>query len=81
MNLFPTPTNSPLASQEWTMEFAIHKVNSSSQCTAVVMKSGIKRCHISLTSEIVDPTAARKELAEKARAWIAEYQTRRSASR
>ncbi len=77
MNLFPSPTNSPMAGQEWTMEVSIHKVDTSSQCTAVVMKSGTTRCHISVTGEIVDPVTARRALAEKARAWIAEYQTRR----
>lgn len=79
MNLSPIPTNSPMAGPEWTMEFAIQKVNSSSQCTAVVLKSGTGLCHISMTSQIADPNAVRMELLEKARAWIAEYEKRHTA--
>ena len=79
MNLFPAPTTSPVAGPEWTMEFAVQRVNSSSQCTAVVLKSGKRRCHISMTSETVDPDSVRMELAERARAWIAEYERRSTA--
>ncbi len=78
MNLFPTPTESPTATADWTMKFTIHDSGMTCQCTAVVMRQEKPMCNISMTSDGLDHDRAHMQLAEKARAWIAEYQARRS---
>lgn len=69
-----------MASAEWTMKFSVERTGSTSHCIGVVLRDGKALCHLSAVSETLDPVKVHEELAEKARAWIAEYQTRRGAS-
>lgn len=58
----------PLAPEDWTMT-VIHE---GSQHIAVVERRGIPMCRVSTTGDERTEEQVRTELAEKARAWIAE---------
>ena len=73
MNLYPLPTESPMAPADWTMELTFEDVGATSQCTGTILLLGKSMCRLSVTAEAGDCDAVRMALAEKARAWIAEY--------
>jgi len=66
------PREQPLAPEDWTMT-VIHE---GSQHIAVVERRGIPMCRVSTIGEKRTPEQLRTELAEKARAWIAEFLAR-----
>lgn len=80
MNLFPSTADSPMVSAEWTMKFSIGRTGLTSRCSGEILKDGMAVCYLSTVSETSNPLKVHEELAGKARAWIADYQSRRGAS-
>jgi hypothetical protein len=68
------PHQQPLAPEDWTMTM----LRDGSQHIAVVERRGIPMCRVSTAAGDRPAEQVRTELAEKARAWIAEFLTRES---
>lgn len=66
------PHSQPLASEEWTMTIS----SEGHQHVAIVEYTGKPLCRLSLAVEGMSNDEIRTALAEKARAWIAEYTNR-----
>lgn len=63
------PHTQPLAPQDWEMEMFCE----GSQYLAQLTRNAQPMCRLSIAREGLNESQARTELAEKARAWIAEY--------
>lgn len=80
MNIHPHPTESPLAPPQWSMALAFEGVGSSYQCTGTISRRCDVMCRMSVMNDAGECEAVRSQLAERARAWIAEFQERGATS-
>lgn len=76
MNIYTSPTGSPLAPPEWTMAVQFEPAGAIVQIICVISRSGVRVCNLSTTFEGTDLEEGKKQMAEKARAWISDYLTR-----
>lgn len=67
-----TRTLQPLAPSDWTMELEKDGL----QYVAQLMRGNVPICRLSIAAEGQTEAQARTELADKARAWIADYLSR-----
>ncbi|MDN4588121.1 hypothetical protein DBA29_06365 [Xenophilus aerolatus] len=70
------PHEQPLAPQDWSMEI-LHEED---QHIAVVCRRGVPMCRVSMSRHGEAAEKVRTALAERARAWIAEYLQRENSS-
>lgn len=63
------PHSQPLAPEDWTMTIS----SEGNQHVAIVRRGGQPMCRLSLAVESLSEDEIRTALAEKTRAWIAEY--------
>ena len=80
MKLHPTPTASPLAPAEWTIQYSFEQGAEVAQHIGAISRDGCELCRLSTTGSLTNLAEAQLNLAEKARAWIAEYLQRESES-
>ena len=66
------PHAQPLAPEDWTMEVLFD----GEHCCALVSRHGQMMCRLSATHLGLSESQARTALAERARAWIADYLSR-----
>jgi len=66
------PRKQPLAPPDWTMTL----LHEGAQQIAIVERNGLPMCRVSTTAVEGSEEQVRTDLAEKARAWIAEFLTR-----
>jgi hypothetical protein len=78
MNLHPTTTASPPAPAEWTIQFSFQPGLAVGQHLGIISRNGFEVCRLSTTGSLADLAEAQLNLAEKARAWIAEFLRRES---
>lgn len=80
MNLYPSTEDRtglpPLAPPEWTMDVGRERSNGKPHYFAEVMRHRQRVCRLVLAGADLTDDQARKALAEKARAWIADYLSR-----
>ncbi len=72
LDLKGRPHLAPLAPKGWTMKME----QDDNLFTAVVCYRGQAMCRLSMVGEGLTEAAARSQLADKARLWIAEYLAR-----
>lgn len=63
------PRRQPLAPPDWTMTI----LHEGAQQIAILERRGIPMCRVSMTAVELSEEQVRTDLAEKARAWIAEF--------
>ena len=78
MNLHPSHTTSAPAPPEWAMHLIFEVEGATSQCICVISRSGMEMCRLSTACQ--DSDRGRTKVAEKARAWIADFLVRETAS-
>ena len=66
------PHAEPLAPAEWTIDIA----SNGRMLVGVIKRGHESMCHVSITAEGILDDEQRTLLAEKARAWIADYLSR-----
>ena len=66
------PRNQPLAPEEWTMEVS----RDGSMLVATIRREHEDMCRVSITASAISEDEQHTMLADKARAWIADYLAR-----
>ena len=78
MNLHLSHTASAPAPPDWAMQLIFEIEGATSQCICVISRSGMEMCRLSTACQ--DSDRGRQKVAEKARAWIADFLARETSN-